>query len=81
MFCKRQEEFATMLQSRDEELRNLRERISQLSHSNNISTTNDLLSGTMHSGLGSKFKPDVFDGDVPLREFLSQFEFIVNANE
>jgi len=77
----RQEEFATMLQSRDEELRNLRERILQLSHSNNISTTNDLLSGTMRSGLGYKLKPDVFDDDVSLREFLPQFEFIANAND
>jgi len=77
----RQEEFTTMLQSRDEELRNLHERILQLSHSNNISTTNDLFSGTMRSGLGYKLKPDVFDGDVLLREFLSQFEFITNAND
>jgi len=35
----------------------------------------------MHSGLSYKLKPDVFDGDVPLREFLSQFEFIANAND
>jgi len=77
----RQKEFATMLQSRDEELRNLRERILQLSHSNNISTTNDLLSGTMRSGLGYKLKPDVFNGDVPLREFLFQFEFIASTND
>jgi len=38
----RLEEFV-MSQSRDEELRYLRERIIQLSHSNNIPTTNDLL--------------------------------------
>jgi len=76
----RQDEFVTMLQTRDEELRELRERISQLSRSNNISTTNDLLPGTTHSGLGYRLKPDVFDGEVPLREFLSQFEFIANAN-
>jgi len=63
-----------------EELRNLRERILQLSHSNNISTTNDFLLGTMHSGLGYKLKPDVFDGDIPLREYLSQFTFMANAN-
>jgi len=56
-----------MLQSRDEELRNLRERVSQLSYSNNISNTNDLLSGTMRSGLGYKFKPDVFDGCTPAK--------------
>jgi len=35
----------------------------------------------MRSGLGYKLKPDVFDGDVPLREFLPQFEFIANAND
>jgi len=35
----------------------------------------------MRSGLGYKLKPDVFDGDVPLREFLSQFEFIAGAND
>jgi len=32
----------------------------------------------MRFDLGYKLKPDVFDGDVPLREFLSQFEFIAN---
>jgi len=73
----RQKEFATMLQTRDEELRYLRDRITQLNHSNNnILITNDLPSRTMHSGLDYKLKPDVFDSDVPLREFLSQFEFI-----
>jgi len=30
---------------------------------------------------GYKLKPDVFDDDVPLREFFSQFEFIANAND
>jgi len=76
-----QEEFATMLQSRDEKLQYLRERITQLSHSNNIPTTNDLLSGTMRSGLDYKLKPDVFDDNVPLREFISLFEFIASAND
>jgi len=53
-----------------------------LSHSNNsIPTRNGLLSGTMCSGLSYKFKPDVFDGDVPLRKFLSQFELITSAND
>jgi len=35
----------------------------------------------MRPGLGYKLKSDIFDGDVPLREFLSQFEFIANAND
>jgi len=65
-----------MLQSRDEELRNLRKRNTQLIiflpiHFNNIPTTNDFLSRTMRSGLDYKLKPNVFDGGVPLREFLS----------
>jgi len=29
----------------------------------------------MRSGLGYKLKPDVFDDDVSLREFLSQFVY------
>jgi len=35
----------------------------------------------MCSGLDHKLKPNVFDGDVPLREFLFQFEFITSAND
>jgi len=37
----------------------------------------------MRSGLGLVYKleSDVFDGDVLLREFLSQFEFIASAND
>ncbi|KAL6263116.1 hypothetical protein P5V15_005917 [Pogonomyrmex californicus] len=31
-------------------------------------------------GLGLKLKPDVYDGSVPLQEFLSQFELIARAN-
>jgi len=27
------------------------------------------------------YKPDVFDGDIPLREFLSKFELIARAND
>ena len=32
------------------------------------------------AGLGLKLKPDIFDGSVPLREYLSQFSLIARAN-
>jgi len=71
-----------MLQSRDEELRYFCERITQLGHSiNSIPITNDFPSGTIRSSLSYKLKPDAFDDDVPLREFLFQFEFIASAND
>ncbi|KAL6265802.1 hypothetical protein P5V15_002619 [Pogonomyrmex californicus] len=31
-------------------------------------------------GFSLKLKPDIYDGSVPLREFLSQFELIARAN-
>jgi len=30
--------------------------------------------------LGFKFKPDTFDGSVPLREFLTQFDLTARIN-
>jgi len=32
------------------------------------------------TNLGLKFKPDNFDGSVPLREFLTQFDLIARVN-
>jgi len=67
----------------------------QLNHSNNISATRDVAhevgggfashEGSCMSGIGSvnagiKFKPDTFDGAVPLREFLTQFNLIARIN-
>ena len=36
-------------------------------------------SGT-NASINLKLKPDIFDGSVPLREYLTQFELIARAN-
>jgi len=38
------------------------------------------VSGTGSANVGFKFKPDTFDGCVPLREFLTQFNLIAWIN-
>jgi len=38
------------------------------------------VSGTDSANVGFKFKPDTFDGSVPLREFLTQFDLIAQIN-
>lgn len=79
-----QAQFETMLLQRDEELRRLEERIqtreNQLSpcHSRNVESS--LLENSARNELGYKLKPDNFDGSVPLREFLTQYNLIARAN-
>jgi len=73
----REQEIIALLAQRDESVRRLEERLGQISgESNPISLDRENLS----HGLGYKLKPDVYDGSVPLREFLAQFNFIARAN-
>mgnify|MGYP002717615413 CR=1 FL=1 len=90
-----QARFEAELLRRDEELRRLEERIasredrSQLSLSDNRAcgdlsvnrVPNVVSENDFRSKMGFKLKPDVFDGKVPLREFLSQFLLIARAND
>jgi len=77
------------------ELRRLEQNIFQLSRTNNISAArgetqivgnNVAVRGeTSVTGIdsvcaGFKFKPDTFDGSVPLREYLTQFDLIAQIN-
>jgi len=72
------------------ELRRLEQNITQISRSNNILVTHDITCafgsssatrvescelGTGFANADLKFK-DTFDGSVPLREFLTQFELL-----
>jgi len=91
-----QTHFEAMLQQRDEELRRLEERffererpenqLSPLQHRDrisNLSARNSLVCDSAHNNnieLGYKLKPENFDGSVPLREFLAQFDLIARAN-
>ena len=87
-----QAQFLSMLQQRDEELRCLRERLvswenKQLSpiHNrilNDTTQRNNELNDTLQNNfeLGYKLKPENFDGSVPLREFITQFDLIARAN-
>ncbi|XP_077277427.1 uncharacterized protein LOC143905721 isoform X2 [Temnothorax americanus] len=88
----REAEFAAMVQQRDDELRRIQERISQLSPSNNFASGENASSATRETGAsidasgdqifrGIKLKPDTYDGTAPLREFLSQFSLIAVANK
>ena len=53
----------------------------QLSLSNNILPANGVtLAENSRYGLGYKLKPDVYDGSVPLREYLNQFNLISRSN-
>lgn len=49
-----------------------------------VGCTNENSSGDARErscrGMGLKLKPDTYDGSVPLREFLSQFNLIARAN-
>jgi len=38
------------------------------------------VTGIGSANVGFKFKPDTFDGSVPLREFLTQFDLIARRN-
>jgi len=77
------------------ELRRLEQDISQLSRNNNISVTQGeshafginsaarneaCVTGNDSVCAGFKFKPDIFDGSVPLREYLTQFDLIAQIN-
>ena len=76
----REAELLTRLQQRDDALLRF-ERLSQLSSSDNIPPTNGVsLAENSRYELGYKLKPDVYDGSVPLREFLNQFNLISRSN-
>lgn len=77
----REAEFQAQLHQRDEALQRLEERLIQLSPPDNIPPNVASLSveGT-RLDLGFKLKPDTYDGSVPLREFMTQFEFIARSN-
>ena len=83
-FLQRQEEIATLLRLRDEELLRLRE--AQLSLSINIPRNGadcvNVINARMllKEQFDFKIKLDVFEGSVPLREFFSQFNFIACTN-
>jgi len=79
--ARRDEEIAATLRRQDEELQLLRGSRSQpqLSPSNNRSC-GDVANNDFRARTGFKLKPDIFDGKVPLREFLSQFLLIARAN-
>lgn len=76
----RERDFTEMLRLRDEEIQRLKEQISP-SNNNRIlvetASGSNIVNGNV---LGFKLKPDTYDGTVPLREFLAQFEFIARAN-
>jgi len=86
------EEQKTDRESTQAELRRLE---SQISRSNNISARRDgacmigdssasrdgfCVPSTSSASVGIKLKPDTFDGTVPLREFLTQFNLIARTN-
>jgi len=75
--ARREEEIAATL--RRQELQLLRGSWSQppfqLSPPNNRAQIENF-----NSALGLKLKPDNFDGSVPLREFITQFDLIARAN-
>jgi len=63
-----EQEIIALLAQRNESVRRLEERLGQISgESNPISLDRENLS----HGLGYKLKPDIYDGSVPLREFLA----------
>ena len=77
----REAELLTRLQQRDDALLRF-EQLSQLSPSNNIPPANGVsLSENSRYELGYKLKPDVYDGSVPLREYLNQFNLISRSND
>lgn len=77
-------EFEAQLRERDNELRRLEERLQQERHPQ-LSPPNNRVSisrneSLVRNELGYKLKPDSFDGSVPLREFMTQFDLIARAN-
>jgi len=84
-------EFEELLRQRDDEFHRLEERFrrqqtQQLSLSNNRETSrreNNFernVNNLNINDFGYKLKPDSFDGSVPLREFMAQFNLIARAN-
>jgi len=75
------DEFEAQLRQRDEMLRAMEERLRLLSNTQLSLSDNRALNANLNlSELGYKLKPDNYDGGVPLREFLTQFELIARAN-
>ena len=74
----REIEFLFQLRQRDEAVQRLQEQINQLSRSDNIlfPAINSSVGGRTCFELGYKLKPDTYDGSVPLRDFLTQFDLI-----
>lgn len=79
---RQQADFEARLQQRDEVLQELQERLQQneLSQFNNRESAAGINRDSLNRELGFELKPDIFDGTVPLREFLSQFEMIARTN-
>jgi len=75
------DEFEARLRQRDEMLRTMEERLRLLSNTQLSPPDNRARNADSNSPeLGFKLKPDNYDGGVPLREFLTQFELIARAN-
>jgi len=90
VYARKEEQLETAIRQRDEEIQLLRATAAttQLSPTNNIGARE---SACAEAGVASawgdvraesmlKLKPDTYDGSVPWREFLSQFEIIASAN-
>lgn len=85
-------EFEAQLQQRNEMFRRMEERMCQMDANIKLSYSNNRSSfragnleeigarESINKELGYKLK-DIFDGTIPLREFFSQFELIVRANQ
>ena len=75
----REAELLTRLQQRDDALQRFEQ--TQLSLSNNILPANGVtFAENSRYELGYKLKPDVYDGSVPLTEYLNQFNLISRSN-
>lgn len=75
-------DFEALLQQRDEEIRRVTEQHNQLSRFQIRETPRndgdrEIIS---ENEISFKVKPDIFDGSVPLREYLVQFNLIARAN-
>jgi len=77
--ARREEEIAVMLRRHDEELQLLQGSRSQPSQQLNPPNNRARIEN-LNFKLGYKLKPDNYDGSVPLREFLTQFDLIARAN-
>jgi len=89
-YARKEEQLETAIRQRDEEIQLLRAATAttQLSPTDNIGVRESVCAGAgVASAWGDvraesvlKLKPDTYDGSVPWREFLSQFEIIASAN-